>query len=1032
MGRRQYFFAYFLVVFLLVLGIYPASAATYIVTNTNDLGGGSLRQAIMDANANPGADLIHFNIPGAGVHTMTPASQLDAITESVTIDGYTQPGSSKNTLADGDNAVLLIELNGQNAGATSSGLIVSTNNCTISGLVINRFGHNGIYFSGGTGGHIITGNFIGTNPAGTAAGPGNGWAGIYSYDNSGSPATTIGGTLPGDRNVISGNGVMGGMIVYTNAYHIIQGNYIGTNAAGTAALGNGWAGIYVRTNLGNIIGGTAQGARNIISGNSGDGIYIDNGILGGTTQGVVIEGNYIGTDFSGTVAVANTGSGITLKGSGINTVNNTIGGTTPGSGNLISGNNGNGILLQSAEFFGSPGAVTGNVIGGNIIGLNALGAPLPNLQNGILINSASASSPASQNTVGGSEAAANTIAHNGAAGVAISGLTAVGNSVLYSSIFSNGGLGIDLGATGVTASDAGDADTGPNNLQNFPMLTGAQTQCGYINIRGTLNSTASTAYTIQLFANTACDGSGNGEGATYLGQTTATTNVSGDGSFSVILPDALAGNYITATATDPSGNTSEFSACVTTWPGTQFVVNHTSDAVDVTPNGACETAVAGRCTLRAAVQEANATPNNFACISVPANSYSLTVIGTVPEDSAATGDLDIRSNMVILGAGAGVTLVYGWSDERVFQIDPGGSGIAAAITDMTIQGTAPAGVVNDGGGISNYGTLLVERSIIQGSKATYGGGIFNQKEAVVNNSEIRSNIAAIGGGIYTKYGKFVVKNSTVATNTATNMGAGINTYAGSSLEVINSTLSGNIAYNLASPGTLLPGGAINAEAGTTITICSSTIAGANFALGGGAAVNMISATGTITNSIIVGNTGGDCGGVLVSGGHNLTQYTGCGFAAAGDITSATPLVDALVDNGGPTRTHALLVGSPAIDAGMNAGAPETDQRGIYRPQGNAVDIGAFEYQVAWPARIAGPAPVYFPTIQKAYDGAFSGDTIEADETNFVEDIQLNRAVNVTFLGGYFAGFPYVSSVTMVTGSVTIHIGSVTIENLSIR
>jgi len=1044
MGGRQFLFAYFLVVSLLILGVYPASAATYMVTNTNDLGGGSLRQAILDANASGSADLIQFNIPGGGVQTIIPASPLPAITGSVTIDGYTQPGARKNALADGDNAVLLVELSGANAGAGASGLTVNASNVTISGLVINRFTQYGISLTGAAVGLTISGNFIGTNPSGTAAGPGNAW-GIVLNSGAGS-VNTIGGELPWQRNVISGN-VGGGIALYSLQQASIKGNYIGTNAAGIAAVANTGSGGITVMSSGHVIGGRATGARNLISGNNRDGIYMANAIGGGTTQNVVIEGNYIGTDYSGTTALPNFNSGIYLSGGGVNIINNHIGGTVSGSGNVIAGNGGTGITMFGQDVANTPGSITGNVIQGNSIGVNAHGAALPNGWTGVWIssyqNTSPTTSPVSQNTIGGSEAGANVIAYNIGNGVKITGATNTQNSILFNSIFSNTGLGIDLGGgiwtsvgDGVTANDTGDADTGPNNLQNFPVLNGAQTQCGYTNIRGTLNSTANTAYTIQLFANTACDGSNYGEGATYLGQTTATTNGSGDGSFSVILPDSAAGNFITATATDPSGNTSEFSACITAGFGSHIVVDNVGDAADAAPgNGTCATA-GGFCTLRAAVQEANAVLSNFTCISVPAGSYSLTLTGTVPEDNAATGDLDIRSNMVISGAGAGGTFVYGWSDERVFHIDPGVSGIAAAITDMTIQGTAPAGVVTEGGAICNYGTLLVERGIIQGSKATYGGGIFSQKEAVVNNSEIRSNNAAIGGGIYTKYGKFVVKNSTVATNTATNKGAGINTYAGSSLEVMNSTLSGNNAFVLATPpdpNPSLPGGAINAEAGTTITINSSTIAGANYAMGGGAAVNMEpSATGTITNSIIAGNTGGDCGGVLVSGGHNLTQYTGCGFAAAGDISSATPLVDALAYNGGPTRTHALLVGSPAIDAGTAAGTPETDQRGIYRPQGNAVDIGAYEYQVAWPVRIAGQVPVYYPTIQKAYDAAASGDTVEADETDFVEDIQLNRAVNITFLGGYFAGFPYISSFTTVTGSVTIHIGSAIIGNLVIH
>ena len=159
--------------FVALLGV-RAQAATFTVTNTHDTGAGSLRQAILDANANGGAvtDTIGFNIPGGGVKTITPASELPEITTPTLIDGYTQPGASANTLDVGDNAVLLIELDGTNAGATASGLTISATapGCTIKGLVVNRFSgdfESGIaVFSSNV---KIEGNFLGSNAGGTAA-----------------------------------------------------------------------------------------------------------------------------------------------------------------------------------------------------------------------------------------------------------------------------------------------------------------------------------------------------------------------------------------------------------------------------------------------------------------------------------------------------------------------------------------------------------------------------------------------------------------------------------------------------------------------------------------------------------------------------------------------------------------------------------------------------------------------------------------------------------------------------------------------
>src|SRR6266516_4797495 len=147
-----------------------AIAATFTVTNTNDSGVSSLRQAILDANANPGADSIDFNISGAGVHSIIPLSVLATITGPVVLDGYTQPGSSPNTLAVGNNSTHLIELNGN--GAVFPGLTVTAGNCTLRGLVINRFNGNGpanalnIQMGGN---NLIVGCFFGVSADGTTA-----------------------------------------------------------------------------------------------------------------------------------------------------------------------------------------------------------------------------------------------------------------------------------------------------------------------------------------------------------------------------------------------------------------------------------------------------------------------------------------------------------------------------------------------------------------------------------------------------------------------------------------------------------------------------------------------------------------------------------------------------------------------------------------------------------------------------------------------------------------------------------------------
>jgi hypothetical protein len=294
-----------------------------------------------------------------------------------------------------------------------------------------------------------------------------------------------------------------------------------------------------------LIGGTAPEARNIISGNGGDG----NISLGSNSSGAaaVVQGNYIGTDVTGNLALTNPQAGISISGA-----NNLIGGLVPGAQNVISGNR---IGMQIGGLISTP--PSGNIVQGNIIGLNALGSsPLPNSQGGINFSNAS------NNSIGGPQAeAANRISFNGGPGVSVSSGT--GNSIRGNSISSNTGLGIDLFPLGLTANDSGDPDTGANNLQNFPVLTSVASNGGSTTIHGALNSTPNTTFQIDFYSNATCDPSGNGEGTLFFNTATVTTAGDGIAAIDVTFPMALApGRVITSTATDPAGNTSEFSRCI--------------------------------------------------------------------------------------------------------------------------------------------------------------------------------------------------------------------------------------------------------------------------------------------------------------------------------------------------------------------------------------------------------------------------------------------------------------------------------------
>ena len=408
----------------------------------------TLRAAIQAANTRAGADMIKFNISGNGPHTISPASALPLITRRVTIDGYTQPGATKNTIplaTGGTNAALMIELDGPGPGPMSFvGLdLKGASNSVIRGLVINDF-DQGIRLIGGTG-YKVQGNFIGTDKTGMVD-EGNGSAGVSLFASY----STIGGALPGGRNLISGNG-------------------LGIQAHGVV--------------------------------------------------GTRIEGNLIGTNASGT-----------------NTPNNL-------------GNSGGGMILG------------------------------PNL-----------GSPSKNNVIGDSDPsdgytnAANTIAFNGVQGIKMdSGATGVANDgtrILSNSIFSNTatagnlGLGINLSSEaednfGVTANDPLDSDTGPNRLQNYPVVTRAQTGGTFTSISWTLDSTPSTrkkksVFILQFFSSPSEDPSHFGEGKTFLGQLQVSTNRQGHADSSKF-PFSSAqvvpvDQFVTATATNKAtGDTSEFS-----------------------------------------------------------------------------------------------------------------------------------------------------------------------------------------------------------------------------------------------------------------------------------------------------------------------------------------------------------------------------------------------------------------------------------------------------------------------------------------
>jgi hypothetical protein len=571
------------VIAALVLLAAQARAEIYSVTNTSESGPGSIGQAILDANAHPNAsandpDRIHFAIPGSDVHTIFPGVPLPEITDPVVIDGFTQSGAVPNTnpVGQGLNPRLKIELDGVGIRYSGSGLKISCGNTTVRGLIVSRF-DTGILCDGGSG-NTIEGNFIGCDRTGTVSpiifNLGRDPHQVYGVVLKNCQASRIGGQQPGSRNLLSGSEA--GDVVITGpgaTGNVVEGNLMGMKASGMAVLEySGTIGVRLEDGASaNLIGGTALAARNVLSssewtGGSYFGVYLAHPINGALpTFANLVKGNFFGLDVTGKGVTDSeeyaSGVGIFVSGH-----HNVIGGPEPGARNVISGNRLRGILVGGAV---GVSAATDNLIQGNFIGTDESGTiPLGNgifgVEFGVL---------AINNTLGGTEPGAGnriafTSSRNGPSpcgtGIVVqknwqTGGGATGNAILGNLIYGNELLGIDLGADGVTPNDSGDTDPGPNNSQNYPVLTSADFEGDAVRIRGELNGVATNSYRIEFFGDTAADPSLFGEAKVFLGAVNVLTGTDGMAPLDFAWPCPPGVRTVTATATDSGGNTSEFS-----------------------------------------------------------------------------------------------------------------------------------------------------------------------------------------------------------------------------------------------------------------------------------------------------------------------------------------------------------------------------------------------------------------------------------------------------------------------------------------
>jgi parallel beta-helix repeat protein len=903
--------------------------AVFTVTNAGDTGAGvglagDLRYCITQANATPGTDTIQFAIPGAGLHTINLTSALPAITDPVVIDGYTQAGTSLNTLATGDNAVLAIELNGSAAGTGVNGLTSNAGGCTIRGLVIDGFGANGIGISGASAsGNIIEGNFIGTDATGTTA-SGNAGDGVAI---SNGPNNTIGGITADARNVISGN-TGDGVDITGAAGNVVEGNFIGTDATGTAKLGNTSLGVYIGASN-NTVGGTAAGAGNIISanhlgvridgvdnqvlsnfigtdvtgshslGNQFEGVIFLNGsnnTVGGTTAAArnvisgngevglwisvncnsdVVQGNYIGTDATGTVALPNAIDGVRIIGD----ANNTIGGTTTGAGNLISGNGNDGVLISDS-------GATGNLVAGNYIGTDASGTvSLANSTTGVLIQNGAVS-----NTIGGTTAAArNVISGNTGDGVELSAPSnTVEGDYIGTDVTGNGGLG--NGSRGVIIQSDGETiggtAAGAGNVISANIQEGIEFYNATSGIANPVGSLVADN-TIGLGA----DGTtslGNQQYGIYValdtrfvtigGTTAAARNVISSNNNSGIISDAgadhltIQGNYI---GTDASGEL----------PRGNLYIGIEVLSPNAVIGGLTATPGAGPGNVIAANGSGPSTGNGIDLLGsannavVQGNIVGLDAAGTtIPNNYQATGiGASGLTNLTIGGAVSGAGNIVSGNGVGIQFSSVSGSLVAGNYVGPDISGTvargnAFIGVEVESGSSNNTigGTTAEARNVISGNM---GEGILFDYGA--DNNRVQGNFigvdktgnVALGNalGVETSY---YSENNIIGVD-ATNNPAERNVISGNYDGVVitqwnNNVVAGNLIGLGVDGSTIVPN--TNVGVGVYAGASGTTIGGTTVA-----ARNTISGNGEA--GVLVGNGDGTAGNVI-EGNYIGTDATG--------------------------------------------------------------------------------------------------------------------------------------------------------------
>jgi trimeric autotransporter adhesin len=1074
------------------LNSYTGTLGVYTVTNLNNSGAGSLRQAIIDANAAGGADSIGFSVFG----TINLTSDLPQITSQISVDGT-------NAAAPG------ITLNGGGTVATGLDLRAGADNSTVRGLVVRSFTGYGIRVVDATN-VTIAGNYVGTNSTGTSASGNNNGIDLYN-----AVGAVIGGNTTADRNVISGNGNIGlnivGPIAGTNLNTRVQGNYIGVTAAGSVDLGNAWHGIYVNNAAGITIGGTGSGEGNVVSGqgipagahgitldsgasqivvqgnliglnaagtgilaNSGDGIRVygasntiggnnsaarnvisGNGILGVHLMGVAatgnaVLGNYVGTNAAGTADLGNTEDGIQID---TGASNNIIGGTASGERNIVAGNSNAGIAVDNAastanqllgnwigvgsdgatvlanshsgvSVFGATGTVIGDgtVAGRNIITSNGInGISLTDATgtrikgnwiidnsggDGILVGGSS-----SGTVIGGDSAAAgNLIAYNSADGILVTSTAANAATVLANNIYSNGQRGIDLGDNGYTGNDGGDVDTGPNNYQNYPVLSTATASTTGTNIVGSLNTTAAQTFRIDFYTNRPGNTDGtNGEGERWLGFTTVTTDGSGYASINATLNDVWI-NYndrVTATATRDLGGgnygaTSEFAVNITGQANGVLVVDTLSDTSDGTTTSISNLGNArgadGKISLREAITAANNTANGGSAdrivFAIPPNIESGNLNTALQSPTIA-----VASNLPAITQALNIdgTTQTGYSGTPLVRLDASGAvtyglRLNAGSANSTVRGLIVTGFTTAGISVSSSNTNTIAGNYI--GLASDGVTPDGNKDGIVVLSSTGTTI----GGTNASDRNVITGNTQVGLHldTATNSVVYGN-YIGTSASGL-ADVDGTVA-DLARTGVMVSGGSGN-QIGNTIAGARNVISGNNW-------FGLEFVSGAINNTATGNFIGTDATGLVAlgnTGGGASFWGSGAGNLVGGNVISGNLSMGVLVGGaatGSAIRGNTIGLGADGntalgnVGSGIEVGAGSTQVGTNADGSNDAAEVNTISAN-AEGIRVLGSGTVG-TLIRGNYIGTDTSGTL--DRGNLGDGIIIQSSAGATTIGG---------------------------------